>query len=64
MRLISATELGSFSWRWPEETEHFERGYEALVQFDGREFGIRHGIGRRTVSVALAGMAVVRRTRA
>ena len=49
MRLISASALGSFSWRWPEETEHFERGYAAFVQFDGGEFRIRHGIGRRTV---------------
>ena len=49
VRLISAGELGSFSWRWPEETEHFERGHAALVRFEGREFRIRHGISRRTV---------------
>ena len=41
--------LGSFSWRWPEKTEHFERGYAALVRFEGGEFRIRHGISRRTV---------------
>ena len=49
MRLISASALGAFSWRWPEETEHFERGYAALMQFEGRAFRIRHGVGRRTV---------------
>ena len=49
VRLISASALGAFSWRWPEETEHFERGYAALMRFGDREFRIRHGIGRRTV---------------
>ena len=49
IRLVSDSELGSFSWRWPEATEHFERGYAALVRFEGREFRIRHGISRRTV---------------
>ena len=49
IRLVSDSELGSFSWRWPETIEHFERGYAALVRFKGREFRIRHGIGRRTV---------------
>lgn len=49
IRLVSDSELGSFSWRWPERTEHFERGYAALVRFEGAEFRIRHGIGRRTV---------------
>lgn len=49
IRLISASPLGAFSWRWPEETEHFERGYAALVGFQGSEFRIRHGISRRTV---------------
>ncbi|MCY3886873.1 MAG: hypothetical protein OXG19_04085 [Chloroflexi bacterium] len=48
IRLISASALGSFSWRWPEEIEHFERGYAALVRFQGSEFRIRHGISRRT----------------
>jgi hypothetical protein len=49
IRLVSDSELGSFSWRWPEKTEHFERGYAALVRFEGGEFRIRHGISRRTV---------------
>ena len=49
IRLVSDSELGSFSWRWPEKTEHFERGYAALVRFEGEEFRIRHGISRRTV---------------
>ena len=49
IRLVSDSELGSFSWRWPETTERFERGYAALVRFEGGEFRIRHGIGRRTV---------------
>lgn len=49
IRLVSDSELGSFSWRWPKNIEHFERGYAALARFEGREFRIRHGIGRRTV---------------
>ena len=49
VRLISKSALGSFSWRWPEEIEHFERGYAALVRFEGSEFRIRHGISQRTV---------------
>ena len=49
IRLVSDSDLGSFSWRWPEKTEHFERGYAALVRFEGGEFRIRHGISRRTV---------------
>ena len=49
IHLVSDSELGSFSWRWPENTEHFERGYAALVRFEGRDFRIRHGIGQRTV---------------
>ena len=49
MRLISASALGAFAWRWPEETEHFERGYAALMRFGDGAFRIRHGIGRRTV---------------
>ena len=49
IRLISASALGAFSWRWPEETEHFERGYAALMRLGDRAFHIRHGIGRRTV---------------
>ena len=49
IRLVSDSELGSFSWRWPKNIEHFERGYAALVRFEGREFRIRHGISRRTV---------------
>ena len=49
IRLVSDSELGSFSWRWPKKTEPFKHGYAALVQFEGREFCIRHGISQRTV---------------
>lgn len=46
-RLLSATAIGSFSWRWPEGVEHYEHGWLAIADIDGRELHIRHGIGRR-----------------
>ena len=39
--------IGSFSWRWPERVETYERGWVAIVDVDRAEFQIRHGIGRR-----------------
>jgi hypothetical protein len=39
--------LGPFSWRWPEGTECFDRGWAAVAVVDGQEVRARHGIGRR-----------------
>jgi uncharacterized HhH-GPD family protein len=49
IRLISMTALGPFSWRWPEDTESFERGWLAIASLNDQEFHVRHGIGRRHV---------------
>jgi uncharacterized HhH-GPD family protein len=49
IRLVAMTALGSFSWRWPEEVETFERGWAAVATADDQEFHVRHGIGRRDV---------------
>ena len=48
-RIVSTEALGPFSWRWPEDVEHFERGWLALVNLNGAELQVRHGIGRRNV---------------
>lgn len=48
-RLLQSTYLGPFSWRWPEGVEHFERGWVALVEVNGSEVHIRHGVNRRDV---------------
>lgn len=45
--LVSTTELGHFSWRWPEGIENYQRGWLASADVDGREVHVRHGIGRR-----------------
>jgi uncharacterized HhH-GPD family protein len=47
IRLVSMTALGSFSWRWPDQVETFERGWVAAATVDGQEVQVRHGIGRR-----------------
>lgn len=41
--------LGPFSWRWPEDVEHFDRGWSADATVGGFEVRLRHGIGRRDV---------------
>ena len=46
-QLVSTTELGPFSWRWPEGIENYQRGWLASADVDGREVHVRHGIGRR-----------------
>lgn len=46
-RLVSTTEIGPFSWRWPEGIEKYERGWLVIAEIDGRAFHIRLGIGRR-----------------
>ncbi len=48
-RVIRVTELGSFNWRWPIGTEDFERGYDVVVEYNGCQYDIRHGIGERDV---------------
>jgi len=46
-RLVNTTAIGPFSWRWPEGIEKYERGWLAIAEVGGREFHIRHGVGRR-----------------
>jgi uncharacterized HhH-GPD family protein len=49
IRLLKMEALGSFSWRWPKETESFTRGWVAVADVDGLEVHVRHGIGTRNV---------------
>ncbi|MBA4181721.1 MAG: hypothetical protein C0506_14120 [Anaerolinea sp.] len=49
IRLVQMQALGPFSWRWPEDVEHFDRGWSADAIVDGLEVRLRHGIGRREV---------------
>lgn len=49
VRFLAVTTLGSFSWRWPEGVEHFDRGWAALVAVNGAEVHVRHGVNRREV---------------
>ena len=46
-RLVSTSVTGPFSWRWPEGIESYERGWVAIVDVDGVESHVRHGICRR-----------------
>jgi hypothetical protein len=46
-RLVSVSEIGPFSWPWPEGTETYDRGWAAVADVDGIEFRLRHGIARR-----------------
>ncbi len=45
--MVSTTEIGPFSWRWPEGIENYERGWLAIAEVGGRDLHIRLGIGRR-----------------
>lgn len=49
IRLLSMSALGSFSWRWPEEVEAFDRGWAVIAEIDDLQFRLRHGVGRRVV---------------
>src|SRR5438445_13272096 len=49
IRLLKMQALGSFSWRWPKETESFTRGWVAVADVDGLEVHVRHWIGNRNV---------------
>jgi uncharacterized HhH-GPD family protein len=46
-KLVSVTAIGQFSWRWPEGSETYQRGWAAIAEMDGEELHIRHGIGTR-----------------
>jgi uncharacterized HhH-GPD family protein len=49
IEIVSCTELSEFSFRWPDATEEFERGWECQVRTDGQTHAMRHGIGSRVV---------------
>lgn len=42
-------ETGSFTFRWPTETEHFDCGWDLTVDAAGRRYQVRHGLGAREV---------------
>lgn len=41
--------LGSFDFRWPDGTEHFESGWRYRLTVGGQEHDVRHGLGGREV---------------
>ena len=43
------SELEPFDFRWPEATEHFERGWDYSATIGSASFRVRHGIGGREV---------------
>jgi len=45
--LRSTRPTGSFSWRWPDAIEHFERGWDMEVAAGGSLIRVRHAIGSR-----------------
>jgi len=42
-------EIGSFTFRWPDSEEAFDRGWDLEVAVDGRHLKVRHGLGTRSV---------------
>jgi len=45
--ITNSTSLAPFSYRWPDSREEFSSGWEATVRFEGRQYRLRHGVGRR-----------------
>jgi predicted RNase H-like HicB family nuclease len=43
------SELHPIDFRWPEGTEHFERGWDYTATIGSNSFRVRHGIGGREV---------------
>jgi uncharacterized protein DUF6884 len=43
------SELEPFEFRWPEGTEHFDRGWDYTATIGSASFRMRHGIGGREV---------------
>ena len=41
--------IEAFSYRWPDAIEDFEHGWEGEVQWAGRRYRFRHGVGGRRV---------------
>lgn len=41
--------IGSFTFRWPDSTEDFDRGWDVVVDAAGRYRRMRHGLGTRHV---------------
>jgi uncharacterized HhH-GPD family protein len=49
MRLEDVRAVPAFTYRWPDTTENFDRGWEATVVLEGTRHRLRHGIGNRVV---------------
>ena len=47
VKIINATPIKPFTFRWPANTEEFTSGWEFLVHLDGESYRVRYGIGRR-----------------
>ena len=41
--------IGPFSFRWPDGTEDFEAGWQFTARIEGRSHEIKHGLGAREV---------------
>lgn len=42
-------DVGPFTFRWPDQVEEFELGWEIPVRIDGEGHRVRHGLGARTM---------------
>ena len=47
--VLSTTRLAPFTYRWPADTESFDRGWDMSVRSGGEAHRVRHGIGHRVV---------------
>ena len=48
VQIGNPTEIAPFDYKWPGgDVEHFDRGWEVEGATNGRQFKVRHGIGKR-----------------
>jgi uncharacterized HhH-GPD family protein len=41
--------IGRFTFRWPDATEQFDRGWDLTIEVGGQHHRVRHGLGARLV---------------
>jgi len=49
IELVEVSELGPFTYRWPDVVERFGRGWDIVARVDGELVRLRHGLGEREV---------------
>jgi uncharacterized HhH-GPD family protein len=47
LRLNDVTEIAGFDFRWPDNVERFDRGWEAVAEQDDRLLAVRHALALR-----------------